>query len=118
MAGRPKGRRPRFSPPGPDPRCAPTAAGKVRPMSTDPTVADPPVQFNLYTVFETLAETLGDRECFVWRDRRLSYAQLAERARRLAAYLHGRGLGVHTARDLLAGHESGQDHVALALYNG
>ena len=83
-------------------------------MSTNPSVADPtgadpaaadstgpgsPVQFNLATVFETLAETLGDRECFVWRDRRLSYAQLAERSRRLAAYLHGRGLGVRVPRD-------------------
>ena len=102
-------------------------------MSTNPSVADPtgadpaaadstgpgsPVQFNLATVFETLAETLGDRECFVWRERRLSYAQLAERSRRLAAYLHGRGLGLRVPRDQLAGHESGQDHIALALYNG
>ena len=87
-------------------------------MSTNPTRPDTPVQFNLARVFETLAETLGDQECFVWRERRLSYAQLAERARRLASYLHGRGLGIHTQRDRLAGHESGQDHVALALYNG
>jgi len=92
-------------------------------MSSTPTAADPPeqfesVQFNLYTVFETLAETLGDRECFVWRDRRLSYAQLAERSRRLAAYLHGQGLGIRAPRHTLAGHESGQDHIALALYNG
>ena len=92
-------------------------------MSPNPTAADAPeqfesVQFNLYTVFETLTETLGDRECFVWRDRRLSYAQLAERSRRLAAYLHGQGLGIRTPRHTLAGHQSGQDHIALALYNG
>ena len=87
-------------------------------MSTNPTATDPRVQFNLATVFETLVETLGDRECFVWRDRRLSYAQLADRSRRLAAYLHGQGLGVRVPREAVAGHESGQDHVALALYNG
>ncbi len=92
-------------------------------MSSNPIVADPPepsepVQFNLYKVFETLTESLGDRECFVWRDRRLSYAQLGERARRLAAYLHAQGLGIRVSRAALAGHESGQDHIALALYNG
>jgi acyl-CoA synthetase (AMP-forming)/AMP-acid ligase II len=88
--------------------------------ATPPTVEEPaaPEQFNLGTVFHLLAETLGDRECFVWREKRLSYAQLAERANRLASYLHGQGLGIRTEREHLAGHESGQDHVALALYNG
>jgi fatty-acyl-CoA synthase len=76
------------------------------------------VQFDLSTVFDTLVASVGARECVVWKDRRLSYAQLAERSRRLGSYLHGKGLGVRTGRDGLAGHESGQDHVALALYNG
>ena len=77
-----------------------------------------PVQFNLAKAFDTLVESLTDRECIVWRDRRLSYADLAERSRRLAAYLHGRGLTVHRERPELERWESGQDHVALALYNG
>ena len=34
------------------------------------------VQFNLAKAFDTLVETLADRECIVWRDRRLSYADL------------------------------------------
>ncbi len=77
------------------------------------------MQFNLSVAFDTLVETLGDRECIVWRDRRLTYGQVAERSRRLASYLHERGLGVRQERaGNLAGHESGQDHVALALYNG
>ena len=76
------------------------------------------VQFNLAKAFDTLVETLADRECIVWRDRRLSYGEVSERSRRLASYLHGRGLGVHRERAALAGWESGQDHVALALYNG
>jgi fatty-acyl-CoA synthase len=76
------------------------------------------VQFNLAKVFDTLVETLGDRECLVWRERRLTYTEVADRSRRLASYLHGQGLGVRRERDGLAGHESGQDHVAMALYNG
>jgi 3-oxocholest-4-en-26-oate---CoA ligase len=43
------------------------------------------VQFNLAKAFDTLVETLADRECIVWRDRRLSYADLQERSRRLAS---------------------------------
>ena len=79
---------------------------------------DPSEQFNLAKVFDTLVASVGDRECVVWKDRRLSYGQLAERSRRLASYLLGKGLGVRVDRDGLAGHESGQDHVGLALYNG
>jgi acyl-CoA synthetase (AMP-forming)/AMP-acid ligase II len=90
---------------------APTPAGDTGQVPAE-------VQFDLSTVFDTLVASVGARECVVWKDRRLSYAQLAERSRRLASYLHGRGLGVRTGRDGLAGHESGQDHVALALYNG
>ena len=76
------------------------------------------VQFNLAKAFDVLVESLADRECIVWRDRRLSYGDVSERSRRLAAYLHGRGLGVHRERADLQGWESGQDHLALALYNG
>jgi fatty-acyl-CoA synthase len=76
------------------------------------------VQFNLAQAFDTLVGSLADRECIVWRDRRLTYAQVAERSHRLASYLHGRGLTVHRERPGLQGWESGQDHVALALYNG
>lgn len=61
---------------------------------------------------------MPDRELLVWRDRRLTYSQVHERSRRLAGYLHSRGLGCHSERDGLAGHESGQDHVGLYLYNG
>src|SRR3954452_13344804 len=75
-------------------------------------------QFNLALVNEVITAAIPDREVLVWRDRRLTYGQLGERSRRLASYLHSRGLGVRTDRSGLAGHESGQDHVALYLYNG
>src|SRR3984957_1968642 len=88
------------------------------PVQCEAVPQTPPVQFNLAQAFDTLVETLADRECIVWRDRRLTYGQVSERSRRLAAYLHGRGLGLHHERAELEGWESGQDHLALALYNG
>jgi fatty-acyl-CoA synthase len=84
----------------------------------DPAAPPTEVQFNLAKAFDTLVESLADRDCIVWRDRRFTYGQVQERSRRLASYLHGRGLTVHQERTGLRGWESGQDHVALALYNG
>ena len=75
-------------------------------------------QFDLATVSEVVAAAIPDREAIVFGDRRLTYADLAERTRRLASYLHGKGLGCRTERSELAAHESGQDHIALYLYNG
>ncbi len=92
----------------------PVQCGAVPETSSPPTT----VQFNLAKVFDVLVESLADREAIVWRDRRLSYSDVADRSKRLAAYLHSKGLGVHRERDELASWESGQDHVALALYNG
>lgn len=76
------------------------------------------MEFNIAEANERLAEALADRECIVFRDRRLTYAQVAERSRRLANYLRGRGLGEVTPRAGLQGWESGQDHVGLYLLNG
>lgn len=75
-------------------------------------------QFNLATVSEVVAAELPDREAIVFGDRRITYAQLAERSRRLASVLHAHGLGCTTERSELQPYESGQDHVALFLYNG
>ena len=74
-------------------------------------------QFNLGLVFETVAATIPEREAIVWGDRRFSYAELRDRSRRLASFLHARGLGAHSERDGLAGHESAQDHLGLYLHN-
>ena len=75
-------------------------------------------QFNLGTVFEAVAEAVPERECIVWGDRRLTYADVRQRSRRLASYLHRHGLGSATDRATLAGHESGQDHLGIYLVNG
>ncbi len=75
-------------------------------------------QFNLAKVSEVVAAAVPDREALIYGDVRLTFGQLAERTRRLASYLHSRGLGCHTERSKLQSHESGQDQLALFLYNG
>jgi acyl-CoA synthetase (AMP-forming)/AMP-acid ligase II len=78
----------------------------------------PTTQFNLADAFETVAGVHPDRECVIWGDKRLTFSQVADRSRRLGAYLRSRGLGAHTERSELAGHESGQDHLGIYLSNG
>jgi acyl-CoA synthetase (AMP-forming)/AMP-acid ligase II len=75
-------------------------------------------QFNLSTVFRTVATTVPDQEVLVWRDRRFTYRELDRRVDGLAHHFVEQGLGCHRERSELAGHESGQDHVALCLRNG
>ncbi len=75
------------------------------------------MEFHLGEIQEAVAATCPDRECIVWRDRRLTYGNVTERTRRLANFLAGLGLGVRTERASLAGWESGQSHLALYLYN-
>ena len=75
-------------------------------------------RFNLSTVFRTVAETVPDQELLVWRDRRLTYAEVDARVDGVAHFLAAQGLGCHTERDGLAGHESGQDHLGVYLRNG
>jgi fatty-acyl-CoA synthase len=74
--------------------------------------------FDLSTVFRTVAETIPDSKVLVWRDLRLTYAQMDARIDGIAHYLVSRGLGCHTERSELAGHQSGQDHVGLYMRNG
>jgi fatty-acyl-CoA synthase len=74
--------------------------------------------FNVGLVHERIAAAEPDLEFFIFRDRRITHEQFAERTRRFASYLHGRGLGCHTERRELEGHESGQDHLAIYLHNG
>jgi fatty-acyl-CoA synthase len=74
--------------------------------------------FNLAWLHEAIAERIPDREAIVFRDRRLSWADVTDRTRRLADVLKGGGLGCRRERGALANWESGQDHVALYLLNG
>jgi len=63
------------------------------------------MEYNLADLWERVVDTVPDREAMVSGSRRLTYAQVEERANRLAHVLAARGVG--------AG-----DHVALYLYNG
>ncbi len=76
------------------------------------------MDFSFPQVFDAIAEAVPDREAIVFRERRYTFKQLVERSRSLANYLSQRGLGVTRERSDLEGHESGQDHLALYLYNG
>ena len=75
-------------------------------------------QFTVPAAADTVAAVIGDREFIVQGDRRYTYAQVVERANRLAAFLHSRGLGCHAERSELAGHEVGQDLLGIYAYNG
>ncbi len=73
---------------------------------------------NLASAFDAIADAYPTRECLVWRTRRITWGEMAERAARVASVFRAAGLGCHTERDGgLAGWESGQDLVALYLYN-
>ena len=74
--------------------------------------------FNLSTVFDTVARAVPDQEVLVWRDRRFTYAGINARMDGVAHFLAGQGLGCHTERDRLAGHESGQHHLGIYLRDG
>lgn len=84
-------------------------------MSAD---AQPVPDLSLVEVLEAIGQTRPDEECLVFRDRRLTWADLEDRTRRLANHLLAAGLGCERERSDLDGHESGQDHLAIYLHNG
>ena len=62
------------------------------------------MDFNLADIFESVADTVPDREALIFGDRRLTYAELERRANRLAH--HFLDVGVKPG-----------DHIGLQLYN-
>ncbi|MEW5808922.1 MAG: acyl-CoA synthetase [Actinomycetota bacterium] len=77
-----------------------------------------PIQFTVPGAADAIAAVIGDREFIVQGDRRFTYAQIVERSNRLARFLHDLGLGVHTERSALPGHEVGQDLLGIYAHNG
>jgi acyl-CoA synthetase (AMP-forming)/AMP-acid ligase II len=73
--------------------------------------------FTLAELNEAIAAAIPEQEAIVTPTRRITWAMLRERTRRLARVLAGAGLGCRRERAELAPWESGQDHVALYLYN-
>ncbi|WP_024802916.1 acyl-CoA synthetase [Nocardia sp. BMG51109] len=88
-------------------------------MSRSATESEPSTaQFTLVAAADAAAAALPDRELVVQGGRSYTYAQIADRSKRLAAYLCSCGLGCHTERTALAGHEVGQDLLGIYAYNG
>ena len=79
---------------------------------------DPGAQPDVATVLEAIAARQPDAECLVAGGRRLTWADVTDRTRRLANHLVDHGLGCRAERSHLALHESGQDHLAVYLRNG
>ncbi len=69
-------------------------------------------------IHEAIAASRPDALCLVFRDLRLTWAEVTDRTRRLANHFIAQGLGCHVERDQLTGSESGQDHLAIYLHNG
>ncbi len=72
---------------------------------------------SIAALHEAVAQVAPERECIIWRDRRLSWGDVTERTRRLAHGLLDAGVG-GTLRVVDHGWESPHDHVALLLTNG
>ena len=83
-------------------------------LSPDTSIA----HISVAELHEAIAALQPDKECLIFRDQRLTWADVTERTRRLANYLIAQNLGCHTEREHLLGHESGQDHLAIYLHNG
>ena len=76
------------------------------------------IQFTVPAAADAVAAVIGDREFIIQGERRFTYGQIVERSKRLAAFLHSRGLGCHTERSQLLGHEVGQDLLGIYAHNG
>lgn len=74
-------------------------------------------EWTIGAVIDAIADAVPNREMTVCGTRRTTFAQGADRTRRLANFLAARGLGAHTERPELNRWECGQDRVALLMHN-
>lgn len=72
---------------------------------------------NIASLHEAIARQVGDRDCIVWRDRRLTWNDVTDRTRRVAHGLMADGVGGGIV-DGVEAWQSPHDHVALFLTNG
>lgn len=73
---------------------------------------------NLWKHTKQVSEVIPDRDAVIWGEGRRSYSELMERSENIAKYLVHNKMGCFQERSDLRNHESGQDHVAIYLYNG
>jgi len=74
-------------------------------------------EWTIGAVLDAIAEVVPDRPITVCNDRRSTFAETADRTRRLANFLAAKGLGAHRERASLQNWECGQDRVALVMHN-
>ena len=74
-------------------------------------------EWTIGAVLDVIAEVIPDREITVCGERRRTFAETAERTRRLGNYLAANGFGAHRERAVLQNWECGQDRVALVMHN-
>ncbi|MCA2248247.1 acyl-CoA synthetase [Mycobacterium intracellulare] len=74
-------------------------------------------EWTIGAVLDAIADVIGDRTMTVCGDRRSTFAESADRTRRLANFLASKGFGAHRERAELQNWECGQDRVALVMHN-
>lgn len=74
-------------------------------------------EWTIGAVLDEIAGVIGDRTMTVCGDRRSTFAESADRTRRLANFLASKGFGAHRERADLQNWECGQDRVALVMHN-
>jgi 3-oxocholest-4-en-26-oate---CoA ligase len=74
-------------------------------------------EWTIGAVLDTIADVIPDRPITICNDRRNTFAETADRTRRLANFLAAKGFGAHRERASLQNWECGQDRVALVMHN-
>ncbi len=74
-------------------------------------------EWTIGAVLDEIAGVIGDRTMTVCGDRRSTFAESADRTRRLANFLASKGFGARRERAELQNWECGQDRVALVMHN-
>ena len=76
------------------------------------------MSFNHWKLFDAVSKKVPNRNAILQGETSISYELLNERSRRLATFLLDCGIKAPVPRHQLKDWESGQDHVAIYLYNG
>ncbi|WP_297594628.1 acyl-CoA synthetase [Mycobacterium sp.] len=74
-------------------------------------------EWTIGAVLDEIAGVIGDRTMTVCGERRSTFAESADRTRRLANFLASKGFGAHRERADLQNWECGQDRIALVMHN-
>ena len=74
-------------------------------------------EWTIGAVLDAIADVFPDRTMTLCGSRRSTFAESADRTRRFANFLAGKGFGAHRERDTLERWECGQDRVALIMHN-